>query len=68
MSVSTAALSAQSLIPQFQNSFIASLALLGVGGPRVVTPQAANPACFRQLWFWRRRSTKERPPDVRRVM
>jgi hypothetical protein len=44
MSVSTAALSCSvGLIPLLQNSFLDSLALLGVDAPRVVTPRQANP-------------------------
>jgi hypothetical protein len=41
MNVTTAAFSAQSLIPQFQNSILASLAL---ASPRILThaPRAAN--------------------------
>ena len=51
MSVSTAAFSAQSLIPQFQNSLLASLALLAMHGPSVVTPQAASPPALPSTFF-----------------
>jgi hypothetical protein len=43
MSVSTAALSSRSLIPQFQNSLLASLTFLAMAAPRAAPPPAANP-------------------------